>query len=142
MDEFYLARFDYELNELESYYRGRFFVTPAEVRSQLEGLCLLVDADPDGKMQYLERFQRIVDHLKSTKSSTMASKDLHVLGFCMRHLKWGEIGEALKSIFPDVICPDRRLKIEVIIRGVYDPEWKDGCFALKAPILSEWDDLA
>ncbi len=138
MHESSLARFDHEMEVLERYYRRRFFVNVDKIWPRLEGLLLLVGADPGGRSGYLARFLVLVDELESTKSHAVASRNILLLGFCMQYLSWPEVGDALKRIHPRVPCMDRRLRVEQMIRSLYDQEWEGGECAGPLPRCIEW----
>ncbi|QIF04555.1 hypothetical protein [Roseimicrobium sp. ORNL1] len=134
-----LEHFDGVFGELERLYRNKLSVDLKKVRPKLEVLCNLVEADLVRRSDYLNRFLRVVDEIKTTKVCCDFKRSVHVLDFCMRRLQWPEVGQALKLIYADITEPDGRLEIEVLIKRVYDPHWEGGEVVLLTPDENIWD---
>ncbi|MEO7339863.1 MAG: hypothetical protein ABI073_03220 [Luteolibacter sp.] len=139
MNKTILEQFDSGLNELTDFYRANPFVDLKKIRPKLDGLCQLVEADPVHRDDYLTRFLRVVDGMKTARARSNITRNAHLLDFCMRRLKWPEIGQALKAGYASVVDADARLETEALIKRIYDPAWEGGEFEFLAPDENIWE---
>jgi len=134
-----LEQFDCGLGELAGFYRANPFIDLKSVKPKLEFLCQLVEADPVHRDDYLTRFLRVVDGMKTAKTQSDIARNAHLLDFCMRRLRWPEIGLALKAEYANVVDADARLETEALIKRIYDPAWEGGEFDFLAPDENIWE---
>ena len=134
-----LEQFDCGLSELTGFYRSNPFIDLKKVKPKLDGLCQLVGADPVHRDDYLNRFLRVVDEMKTARARSDITRCAHLLDFCMRRLTWPEVGQALKNEYASVLDADARLETEALIKRIYDPSWEGGEFEFLAPDENIWE---
>jgi hypothetical protein len=104
----------------------------------LQRLCEQIAADLERPAATIV-FLRLLEQMRDTTNPNEITGICHILDYCMRILKFPELGDAMKYAYPNLKNPSIKLELEAMIKRIFDPNWEGGEFAEIDLTENIWD---
>lgn len=79
--------------------------------------------------------------LCTTHDRRAVQAHIYLIDYCMRVLRWPEVGAELKSLYPAIVDRDVQLEVEGLVIQRFDSEWDGGQCHIEPENSSAWDDI-